>query len=138
MDNKILSFAAVLVLAASPIQLNAQVEKSAYVCLIDSAVGLDWAGIRWQVSSFKTPGTFRLTVRTQHDLAWLSAKGDDLNIHCVAELDLREGIARCITSLGETIYFSQKDKRGAIAYLLGAATPQRDSLAVMPFVCERF
>lgn len=144
------AFSACLAVAFQTAAL-AQTKSTVYACTNEAAAGLNWNSSRWVTASFKPAGKFLMTVHREPDKVLLEVKGDNLNLNCRVDSNLDDnpfaqgidgmvGLRNCVNIVGEAVRFSEKEERGVISYLHGGTDSgaQRDSLVIMPFVCQKF
>ena len=110
--------------------------RTVLACQYVAASGLDWVGGRWVPQHYTLPAPFFLTA--------VDGRLDSESVRkifetstaprCVADFALET----CIDPLGLSLFFSFADMQGSVSRMLGSAykVDRRDSLAVMPFVCQ--
>ena len=110
--------------------------KTVAACQYLAASGLDWEAGRWMPQQYTLPAPFflslnngRLDPESVNKVFETSATP-----HCVADFALET----CIDPIGYSLFFSFSDMQGSVSRMLGSAykVDRRDSLVVMPFVCQ--
>jgi hypothetical protein len=116
---------------------SAAAGKTVAACQYLAASGLEWQAGRWVPQQYVLPAPFFLSlIKGRLDPESVS-KVFETNAapHCVADFALET----CIDPLiGSSLFFSFSDMQGSVSRMLGSAykVDRRDSLAVMPFVCQ--
>jgi hypothetical protein len=115
---------------------SAAVGKTVVACQYLAASGLDWQAGRWVPQHYTLPAPFFLSLIEGRLDPESVRKFFEMNAapHCVADFALET----CIDPLGLSLFFSFSDMQGAVSRMLGSAykVDRRDSLVVMPFVCQ--
>lgn len=118
--------------------------RTVLACQYVAASGLDWVGGRWVPQPYTVSEPFALSVKDGRLDSWvvevvMGVSGfDPPALNCFR--DARNEI--CASALvGSTLFFEYDGMQGAVSYLLGSGSSARvdgarDSLVVMPFVCQ--
>ncbi len=138
--NSIVAAAAYL-LAAS---VGSAADKTVAACQYLAASGLEWDGGRWVPQHYTASAPFFLTVMdgaldpSSVGAIMLDLQGPDW-INCAPRFGSYEICSASI--IGRTMFFDHDGMQGSVAYLGASAKNNRqdglrDSLVVMPFVCQ--
>jgi len=106
-------------------------------CQYLAASGLEWQAGRWVPEQYTLPAPFFLSLNKGRLDPESVSKVFETSAapHCVADFALET----CIDPrIGYTLFFSFLDMQGSVSRMLGSAykVDRRDSLAVVPFVCQ--
>lgn len=111
-----------------------------FACQYVASGGLDWRSGNWEAVPFKTREPFFFTIKPGKGIT--SFKGDfgleRLPLICDAQASELK-IHSCSSAAGTFVYFWEATQRGAISSLFGSVSEkdERDSLSVMPFICQK-
>jgi hypothetical protein len=118
--------------------------KTVAACQYLAASGLDWEAGRWMHGQYTVEVPFFLTISDGRlDPGSVAAifwgLPDPHYISCAPKDGSYEICSDA--AIGRTMFFDHDGKQGSVAYLIGSAQSQRtdgarDSLVVMPFVCQ--
>lgn len=121
--------------AASP---TAFAQRIPLACQVEKTAGLNWENGQWVVSRFNDQ---RFVLVQEGKTLTSDSVAKAINgTSPVCEV-LFEGRISCADGMGGYMLYDPQTRRGATAQLLGGTSDnkvRRDSVAIAPFVCERF
>jgi len=116
-------------------------QRAPIACQVEAAAGLNWENERWVTSRYSSEVRFVLVLdgKTLTPESAAKALGSS-SATCRSVFDGRR--IECSDEVGGHLEFSPAALRGTIAQLIGGTMDRRlgarDSIAVMPFACQRF